>query len=150
MPYINQLNAVSQINSGDLLALYSQNNGDARKVPLSQLAQFMAEQVAFVDDKLTQYKSPTTGSTVLVDDNQSSIWLIITPASTLAALTIRMPLVDNSLDKQELLVNCTQVITSLSFDANGGAVVGAPSTLSANGFFRLRFDAVMKTWYRVG
>ena len=33
---------------------------------------------------------------------------------------------------------------------NGATVTGAPTSLSANGFFRLRFDAVASVWYRVG
>ena len=33
---------------------------------------------------------------------------------------------------------------------NGSTVNGAPTTLAANSFFRLRFDGVFKAWYRVG
>jgi hypothetical protein len=54
------------------------------------------------------------------------------------------------LDKQEILVNTTQAITALTINANGATIVGAPTTLAAGGFFRLRFDGVLDTWYRVG
>jgi hypothetical protein len=29
-------------------------------------------------------------------------------------------------------------------------VNGAPTTLAANAFFRLRFDGVFNAWYRIG
>jgi hypothetical protein len=34
--------------------------------------------------------------------------------------------------------------------STGATVVGAPTSLAANDFFLLRFDAVTGTWYRVG
>lgn len=149
MTTINQLNAVDTPSGSDLLPIYSQSNGDARKISLTNFANWLKTQFTASDDKVTQYAAPATGSTVLVTDTQNSVWLILTPAATLAALTLKMPLQANCVDRQELLVNCTQVITTLTFDANGGTVVGAPTSLAANGYFRLRYDAVMKTWYRV-
>lgn len=149
MATINQLNAAATVSGSDLLAIYSQQNGDARKLSLTNFAAWIATQVTFVDDKVTQYSAPLTGTTVLVTDTQNSVWLILTPAGGLAALTIKLPLLANTLDKQEILVNSTQAITTLTLDGNGSSIVGGPTTLAANGFFRLRFDAVMKTWYRV-
>lgn len=133
-----------------MLAIYSQQNGDARKLSLTNFAAWLATQVTFIDDKVTQYSAPLTGTTVLATDTQNSVWIILTPAGGLAALTIKLPLLANTLDKQEVLVNSTQAITTLTLDGNGSSIVGGPTTLAANGFFRLRFDAVMKTWYRVG
>lgn len=150
MATINQLNAAATVSRSDLLAIYSQQNGDARKLSLTNFAAWIATQVTFVDDKVTQYSAPLTGTTVLATDTQNSVWLILTPAGGLAALTIKLPLLANTLDKQEILVNSTQTITTLTLDGNGSSIVGGPTTLAANGFFRLRFDAVMKTWYRVG
>lgn len=149
MATINQLNAAATVSGSDLLAIYSQQNGDARKLSLTNFAAWIATQVTFVDDKVTQYSAPLTGTTVLATDTQNSVWLILTPAGGLVALTIKLPLLANTLDKQEVLVNSTQAITTLTLDGNGSSIVGGPTTLAANGFFRLRFDAVMKTWYRV-
>jgi hypothetical protein len=53
-------------------------------------------------------------------------------------------------DGQQLLVSCTQAVTTLTVAGNGSTVNGAPATLAANAFFRLRFDGVFKAWYRVG
>jgi hypothetical protein len=151
MPTINQLNAADQVSGSDLLALYSQANGDARKISLTNLLSFMAtQQLATADNKITQYAAPLAASTTLLTDTQNSVWLVLTPAGTLATATLKLPLLANVLDKTEILVNSTQAITTLTLDANGASIVGGPTTLAANGFFRLRFDAVLKTWYRVG
>jgi len=151
MPTINQLSAADQVSGSDLLALYSQANGDARKISLTNfLAWLDSQQITTQDNKVTQYAAPLTGSTTQITDSQNSIWLILTPAGALAAATLKMPLSSNVLDKQELLVNSTQAVTTLTIDANGATVIGAPTTLAANAFFRLRYDAVMQTWYRVG
>lgn len=151
MSTINQLNATGNPSGSDLLAIYSQQNGDSRKLSLSDFLVWLeSQQIATQDNKITQYAAPLTGATTLITDNQHSVWLVLTPAGALAALTLKLPLVDNVLDRTELLVNSTQTITTLTLDANGGSIVGGPSTISANGFFRLRFDAVLKTWYRVG
>lgn len=150
MATINQLNAADQLSGSDLLALYSQANGDARKISLTNLLNFFeTQQIVTQDNKVTQYSAPLTGGTVLLTDTQNSIWLILTPAGTLSALTLKLPLLANTVDRQELLINTTQTITALTLDANGSTIVGGPTTLTVNGFFRLRFDAVMKTWYRV-
>ena len=48
-------------------------------------------------------------------------------------------------DKQEALVNTTQAVTTLTIGANGATVIGAPTTLATNGFFKLTYDFAMKT-----
>lgn len=151
MSEINQLNSIDNISGSDLLAVWSQYNGASRKISFSSFLSWLDSQsIVTQDNKITQYSAPTTGATIQIDDGGSSVWLILTPAGTLANLTLKMPLVSGVEDKTELLVNSTQILTSLAFDANGATMVGVPSTLAANGYFRLRFDAVLDTWYRVG
>lgn len=148
---INQLNTADQLNSGDLLPMWSQANGDARKISFQDFLNWLeSQQIATQDNKITQYAAPASASTLQITDSQNSVWLILTPIGTLASLTLKLPLVSNVLDRTEILVNSTQAITTLSVDTNGATVYGGPVTLAANGFFRLRFDIVMKTWYRVG
>lgn len=151
MPTINQLNAVDTPSGSDLLPIYSQSNGDARKLSLSNFLTWLRGQLTVADDKVTQYAAPSsTGFTVTLEDGSDSLWLVLTPTGTMAAGTIKLPAVTNAVDKQEILVNTTQDVTTLTLDANGGTITGGPATLAANGFFRLRFDAVTDTWYRVG
>lgn len=151
MPQINQLSAVDQVQASDQVPIYSAANGDARKASLSLLKAFFQEGITSADDKITQYAAPSaTGFSVQVNDDSDSIWLILTPTGGFAAGTLVLPAVANCVDRQEILVNCTQAVTTLTITGNGSTVTGAPTTLVANGFFRLRFDAVTDTWYRVG
>ena len=151
MPTINQLTAVDAVQAGDLLPIFSQANGDARKTSLTTLAAFIQTLITSTDNKVTQYAAPSaTGFSVSVSGTGLSIWLVLTPLAGYAAGTVVLPPVAGVLDKQEILVNTTQAVTALTVNANGATIVGAPTTLAAGGFFRLRFDAVLDTWYRVG
>lgn len=151
MPTINQLSAVDQVQSSDQVPIYSSENGDARKASLATLKTFLQQGLTAADDKITQYSAPSaTGFSVQIQDGPDSIWLVLTPTAGFAAGTVVLPAVANCVDRQEILVNCTQAITALTINGNGATVTGAPTALSANNFFRLRFDAVTDTWYRVG
>lgn len=152
MSDIYNLNSIDQttITGSDLLAVWSQSNGASRKISFTNfLAWLDSQAIATQDNKVTQYAAPVTGATLQVQDDQNSIWLILTPTGTLSTLTLKMPLKSNVLDKTEVLVISSQIATTLSFDANGGTIIGAPTTIAANGFFTLRYDIVMQTWYRV-
>jgi len=151
MPQINQLAAVDQISPGDQVPIFSTNQGDARKASMSLLKQFFQEGMTAADDKVTQYSAPSaTGFSTQITNGANSIWLVLTPTGAFAAGTIVLPTLANCVDKQEILVNCTQAVTTLTVSGNGATVTGAPTTLAANGFFRLRFDIITNTWYRVG
>lgn len=151
MPTINQLSAADSLSDGDLLPVYSQNNGDARKAALSLLAAYLQGKITSTDDKTTQYAAPSaTAFNIQIGGTGQSIWLILTPTGAFAAGTLTLPPVAGVLDKQEILVNTTQAVTALTIAGNGATVTGAPTTLAANAFFRLRFDGVTDTWYRVG
>lgn len=152
MATINQLSAADQLSGSDLLPLYSQANGDARKISLTNFLSWLdSQQIATQDNKITQYASPSaTGFSVQVNGTGSSVWLVLTPLAAYAAGTIVLPPVAGVSDKQELLVNTTQAITTLTISANGASTLGAPTSFAQYAYFRLRFDAVMKTWYRVG
>lgn len=151
MPTINQLTAVDQVVSSDQVPIYSSENGDARKASMATLLAFFSGQITANDDKITQYAAPSaTGFTVTINNDSQSVWLVLTPTGTFAAGTLTLPAVANCVDRQEILVNSTQTVTALTISGNGATVTGAPTTIAANGFFRLRFDDVTNTWYRVG
>lgn len=151
MATINQLTALDTLQSGDLLPIYSQANGDARKTSLTALSAFVQSSTTSADNKQTQYSSPSaTGFSVQVNGTGQSIWLVLTPLAAYAAGTIVLPPVAGVLDKQELLVNTTQAITTLTVTPNGASTLGLPTSLAQYAYFRIRFDAVLKTWYRVG
>lgn len=150
MANINQLSQLTTVSAGDLLPVYSQNNGDARKLAISALLTYFQQQFAS-PTFATQAATPTTGFSIAVQQVSSNTWLLLTPAGTLAAGTITLPLNSVTPDGQELLVSSTQVITALSVSLNGAAAAnGFPTTLAANGFFRMRFYQPANSWYRVG
>lgn len=150
MPLIYQLPLVSQVSAGDQLPVYTPNNGDARRLPISELLRFFQQQFAS-PTFATQAVTPTTGFSIAVQQVSSNTWLLLTPAGTLATGTITLPLNSVTPDGQELLVTSTQVITTLSVSLNGAAAAnGFPTTLAANGFFKMRFYQPANSWYRVG
>lgn len=157
MPTINQLTRATSVSAGDLLALFSTNDGDARAAAISVLQDYLQDNLDFSGgvDYVSQYSAPAaTGFTVAITDgasNNKNVHLILTPLAGYAAGTITLPAKAGLVDKQEVLVNCTQAVTTLTIGLNGAtAAVGAPTTLAANAFFRLKYDAVTSNWYRVG
>lgn len=153
MPTINQLSAVDSLSVADQVPIYSSENGDARKASFSTVAALMQDTLDFGGSSpfTTQYSAPSlTGFSVSITDNGGSIWLVLTPTGTFANGTIVLPAVGNCVDKQEINVNCTQIVSALAISGNGATVTGGPSALAANGFFTLRFEAATDTWYRVG
>ena len=106
---------------------------------------------AISESKTLQYFAPSaTGWSVPIESESNSAWLIITPTAGFANGTITLPPVLNVLEGQEVLVNCTQSVGTLSVNGNGANVIGAPASLVANGFFLLKFEPILKNWYRVG
>jgi hypothetical protein len=139
----------------DLALIWDSANSDWRLSTLQDIANLFAtdESVdATMKEPASQYAAPVaSGSNVLVTDDNKDTHLILTPAATLAELTITLPSSGMARDKQRLLVNCTQQITSLTIATNGAtAIYGVPSSLGADDFFTLKYDIVANSWYRIG
>lgn len=150
MPTINQLAQIQTLTGADQIPVYSASNGDARKASLTTLLDWIES--SFVSpDFVTQYASPNVnGTNVAVSSTTSPTWLIITPTAAFAAMTITLPAAANLADGTELLVSCTQAVTTLTIALNGAAaVLGAPVTLQAGASFMLRYSAASSTWYTV-
>lgn len=152
MSNINQLSGISEISAGDLLVLWDQSSGDSRKAAISLLQSYLQSNLSFATDNsyTTVYAAPvaTAFTVTLKAANNENLHLILTPTGTFAAGTIALPA--SPADKQEVLINCTQEVTSLTLDAGIFAIAGAPSGLAANAFFRLKYDQLYSTWFRVG
>ena len=150
MPTINQLSPLTQVSGGDQLPIYVPNNGDARRVSISQLLQYF--QQSFASPTLaTSIFTPGTGFNVAVPTPVAQQqWMLIQPAGTLATGTVTLPLNTQTPDGTEVLVTTTQQITAFTLALNGAANgYGAPSTLSAQDFFRMRFYQATNSWYRI-
>lgn len=146
MTSINKLSSLDTLTGGDLLAVWATNNGDTRKSSLTTLVAYLQGALSLPGALSTQYAAPSaSGFTVTVAQNNT--WLLLTPTGTFAAGAIVLPSAPT--DKSEVSINCTQIVTSLTVSAGGTTVTGAPTTLAANGFFTMRFDAATAAWYRV-
>jgi hypothetical protein len=158
MTAIPQLTAQDTISVADSIPVYSYGNAAARRISAGNFAAFVQSQIEPNNGLATQYAAPTaTGQTTIVSPptQGASTWLEMTPLGAYAAGTITFPAAAVAIDGQEVLVTSTLAVTALTvnfLNASGvsAAVVGAPTTLAANGFFRMRFDAVYKLWIRVG
>ncbi len=150
MPTINQLPLLAQVSPGDQVPVYSPNNGDARRLPVSSLLQYF--QQTFASPTLaTNVYTPGTGFNVAVPTPVAAQqWMLIQPAGTLALGTITLPLNTQTPDGTEVLVTTTQQITGFTLALNGAtAAYGAPSPLAAEDFFRMRFVQATNSWYRI-
>jgi len=150
MPQIYQLPLQSQVSPGDQVAIYTPQNGDARRLSISSLLQFF--QQMFASPTLaTNIYTPGTGFNVAVPTPVAEQqWIVIQPAATLATGTITLPLNTQTPDGTEVLITTTQQITSFTLALNGAAATyGAPTTLSATDWFRMRFVLATNSWYRI-
>ena len=151
MPYINQLPLVSPVSSGDNLVVYSPNNGDTRRLPITTLLQFFQQQFA-APTLATNIYTPGTGFNIAVPTPVAQQqWILIQPAGTLALGTVTLPLNTATPDGTEVLITTTQIITGFTLALNGAtAAFGDPLTLAAEDYFRMRFVASQNSWYRIG
>lgn len=144
---INDLTSATSLSTGDQFPIASGTDRDTRKASLSLLLSWLQSNLTFTAAKpVQQFAVPLTGTTVTVTTGDS--WLVITPAGTLAALTVALP--TDRTDGETVLVNSTQILTSLTVSGAGTTVVGGPATLAANGFFEMRYTATLNAWYRTG
>lgn len=150
MPTINQLPLLDDVSSGDQIPVYSPQNGDSRRLPVSALLSYFEQQYPS-PTLTTNIYVPTTGFSIAVPTpTTEQQWMLLTPAGTLAAGTIVLPLNTATPDGFEVLVTTTQIITTFTLSLNGAAAAnGAPTTLAANGFFRVRYVQANNAWYRI-
>lgn len=148
MTTINNLSTIDSVAGGDQVPVYDASAGTARKMSVSQLLAFFSANFASPDYTVT-ISSPIAGFNQQLAAAADSIWLLLTPAGTLATGTVTLPPVADLYDGQEVLVTSTAEITSLTVAGNGATVSGAPAALAADGFFRLRYNLLLTTWYCV-
>jgi hypothetical protein len=149
---INRLNQGAPSTAAQI-PFYDPRNGVDRRCSAAEMASAMFPDAGTNRGLITQYAAPAaTGFSVAINPpvDGGSVYLLLTPVAGYAAGSIVLPTKAAARDGQELLVSSTQAVTTLTVNGNGATVNGAPSTLAANGFFRLRFDAILASWYRVG
>ncbi len=146
---IQRLNE-STPTSASQIPFWDPQSGADRRASLDAVAQVLQGQIS-VSGLLTQYASPTaTGFSVTVSPPTSgaSVFLLISPSAGYAAGTVVLPV---GVDGQEVLVHCRQAVTTFTLTPQtGDGASGAPATLAAGGYFRMRYDLISKLWCRVG
>ena len=151
MANINELSATSasEVSGSDLLVLFTTANGDSRKLSLTNFLTWLNTNFARTD-YVTTIVVPTNGFNQAVEDDGLNRHLLLRPAGTLATGTVVLPSSTNATDGQEILVTTKEEITSLTVNGNGATEVnGEPSTLTAGGFFTLRYNTQTSSWNRV-
>ena len=155
MSTINKLSTIDSLQSSDKLVIWDNSNGDSRKTALQTLTTYLQSALTFTTASggyTTQRAAPgSTGFTVAITDGADDIHLILTPTAGYATGTITLPATANAVDKQLVMVNTTRAVDALTIAGNGAAnVVGAPSALSVDSSFILKYDLAFTTWYKVG
>lgn len=90
------------------------------------------------------YQQPITGFTITM--NNADTDLIIDPAGTLAAGTVKMAA--SPIDGQKVTIRTSQIITSLTINGNGATVAGyATGTLGLGGVLNAIYQSANTTWY---
>lgn len=154
----NSIGRLALIDSANGSTYFAINiNGQDYRLSIDDLVEFIQGAIVIppftgFQDYTTQYAAPSSsGFSVQITNGNDNIHLILTPTAGFAAGTLVLPLASGLIDKQEVLVNCTQQVTTLTINGNGaGAVTGEPTSLAADSFFRLKYDLATSTWYRIG
>lgn len=150
IPLIPNLSTTPTFASDWWFVVAKGNSNNAQRVQATLVAEFIQEYLS-VGAATVYYSAPSaTGFTTTIPDTSDNYRLILTPAAGYANGTIVLPSATAAVDQQTIVVNCTQAVTTLAITSSGGTVTGAPTTLAANAFFTLMFDAVTSTWYRCG
>lgn len=149
MSTINELSTLSSVSSSDLFPVYSSSNGDARKVSAGALLTYFQSSFASPTVSTALYV-PATGFNIAIGTPTSNLWVLLQPAGVLATGTITLPLNTSTPDGTEMLVTTTQAVTAFTLALNGASNgFGAPTTLAANAYFRMRFYQATNSWYRI-
>jgi len=150
MPTINQLPLLAQVSPGDQFAVYTPNNGDARRLPVSSLLTFFQSNFASPSLAVNLYV-PGTGFNITVPTPVAEQqWMLLQPAGPLATGTITFPVNTGVPDGTELLITSTQTITTLTLDINGAsAIFGAVVSLAAGAAVRYRYYQPTNSWYGI-
>ena len=147
-----RLNITDRIGPNDSVVLWSANNQDFRGVPIELLIERIQEGIKKVGYPPIniQHFNPNADFTLNIENHEVGTYLILNPSVSIATGSIKMPERYDVADGQVLLVACAQQVDNLSVDGNNALVIGAPNALAANGFFKLKYDKLSNTWYRVG
>jgi hypothetical protein len=151
MPTIDQLSQAASLSGADEVALYSPGIGATVKGTLDQVAAVLLDVIEGTPDGTVYTMSAVGGFTVaaLPVTPHGNVWVQITLTAPAPTGTIILPGVTDRADRQEVLVTCTQAVSALTVNGNGAALSGAPTTTGPAAPFRMKYDLISNTWYRI-
>lgn len=146
----SRLSNTQSVQSGDLLPVFSQNNGITMSVALSTIATFIQSLLTSPSVYIPVYSIPLTGTVIPDNGATYNKWLIIQPAGTIAALTVTFPPYGVAIEGQEMQITSTQTVTALTILAVGSTVIGANAGLSPTTPITFKYNQPLNTWFRFG
>lgn len=145
-----RLSNTDRIGPCDSVVIWSGDNGDFRGVPLDVLKEAIKPEQGNQSSLLVQHFNPNANFTLNIDNHEVGTYLVLNPSTSITTGSIKLPERYEVTEGQVVLVACSQQVTNFSVDGNNALVIGAPNALAANGFFKLKYDKLSNTWYRVG
>lgn len=144
-----RLNITDRIGPNDSVVLWSANNQDYRGLAIDVLKEAIKDK-SNQSALLIQHFNPNADFTLNIENHEVGTYLILNPSVSITTGSIKLPERYGVTDGQVVLVTCSQQVNNFSVDGNNALVIGAPNALAANGFFKLKYDKLSNTWYRVG
>jgi hypothetical protein len=99
-------------------------------------------------DPITQVFTPSDGATIPMAQNGTNAWLLLKPTGALTTLNISLPSSSFAVDGQVVECSITSQVTAVAITSAGATVKGAPTVLSSDDYFRLKYNAESLTWYK--
>lgn len=107
------------------------------------------KQVAQAVGARTTATTPLTGATITADSLGFNQFHYITPAGTIAALTLTLPPLAGAFDGQIVTIFSTQIITALTIAAGSGTTLGGTTLSAAAANTTYRFQLAGTVWVRL-
>lgn len=136
-------------STADQAMIWSAADSDWRLTPFGSVQELFERSSDAINEPVSEYLTPLDGFTYTLAGS-ADLHLIMTPAATLATGTLTLPVSPGTRDKQTVLVTSTEEVTALTVVGNGATLSGEPSTISAGGFFKMKYDIRSNIWHRVG
>ncbi|MFH3939169.1 transcriptional regulator [Acinetobacter nosocomialis] len=146
-----RLNETDALGVGDQFVLYKGNCTDFRAIPQDVILEWILSNIPVIKPiaAIIQPFNPNTDFTIPIQNNAVGTYLVMNPTVAITNGTITLPELSSVSDGQEVLVTSSQQVENLTINGNGAALIGNPNTIAATGFFKLKFDRLSQTWYRV-
>jgi hypothetical protein len=157
MTTINRLSTAETVATNDLIAIFSTQNGDARKASVFSLAAAIVPLIpapsipaAPVERKILEI--PVVNNfTINLPATTDNIWLKIdnTVPGVFSGI-INLPPFPGIIDGQIVNMSTKTALDNVTILAPGSDVPNVPSNFIFYQFLTLRYDATNNFWYRTG